>query len=150
MSDANDSGATSAAFEAFIRQFDAHPLHRALGVRLEERRKDFARISLAPGAVTQGGVGGSIHGGVLAALVDIAMLAALSTSSSRSGQEPAGTADLNITYLRPALGSRIFAEATVVKRGRQLAMIEVSILDEEGRLCAKGRTLYAFRSAPEG
>ena len=132
--------------EAFAKHFAEHPLHRALGVRLEERREDFARISIAPSAVTQGGVGGSLHGGILAALVDIVMLAALSTVQ-RPGQEPAGTADLNITYLRPALGARIYAEGTVVKRGRQLAMIEVSILDEQDRLCAKGRTLYAFRSA---
>ena len=130
--------------EAFARHFAEHPLHRALGVRLEERREDFARISIAPAAVTQGGV----HGGVLAALVDIAMLAALSTVQ-RPGRQPAGTADLNITYLRPALGARIHAEATVVKRGRQLAMIEVSILDDRDRLCAKGRTLYAFRETPE-
>ena len=114
-------------------------------MRLEERREDFARISITPSAVTQGGVGGGLHGGILAALVDIVMLAALSTVQ-RSGQEPAGTADLNITYLRPAIGPRIFAEGTVVKRGRQLAMIEVSIIDEQDRLCAKGRTLYAFRS----
>ncbi len=134
---------------AFARGFAAHPLHRALGLRLEERREDFARISLAPSAVTQGGVGGGLHGGVLAALVDIVMLAALSTVQ-QAGREPAGTADLNITYLRPAIGSRIYAEGTVVKRGRQLAMIEVSILDEQERLCAKGRTLYAFRSAREG
>ena len=134
--------------EAFARHFAEHPLHRALGVRLEERREDFARISIAPAAVTQGGVGGGVHGGVLAALVDIAMLAALSTVQ-RPGWQPAGTADLNITYLRPALGARIFAEATVVKRGRQLAMIEVSILDDRDRLCAKGRTLYAFRETPD-
>lgn len=134
------------AFEAFARHFAEHPLHRALGVRLEERREDFARISIAPSAVTQGGVAGGLHGGVLAALVDIVMLAALSTGH-RPGQVPAGTADLNITYLRPALGARIYAEGTVVKRGRQLAMIEVSILDEEDRLCARGRTLYAFRGS---
>ena len=139
-------GPGDANLEAFARHFAEHPLHRALGVRLEERREDFARISIAPSAVTQGGVAGGLHGGILAALVDIAMLAALSTVQ-RPGQEPAGTADLNITYLRPALGASIYAEATVVKRGRQLAMIEVSILDEQDRLCAKGRTLYAFRSA---
>lgn len=133
-------------FEAFAKHFAEHPLHRALGVRLEERREDFARVSIAPSAVTQGGVAGGLHGGVLAALVDIVMLAALSTGH-RTGQQPAGTADLNITYLRPALGARIYAEGTVVKRGRQLAMIEVSILDERDRLCAKGRTLYAFRSS---
>jgi acyl-coenzyme A thioesterase PaaI-like protein len=33
-----------------------------------------------------------------------------------------------------------------VKHGRQLAMIEVSIVDDKGRLCAKGRILYAFRA----
>ncbi len=133
-----------ADIEAYTRQFAAHPLHKTLGIRLEERRTDFARISIAPAAVTRGGVGGGLHGGVLAAMVDIVMLAALSTEQ-RPGQQPAGTADLNITYLRPALGQRVFAEGTVVKRGRQLAMVEVSILDSEGRLCARGRTLYAFR-----
>ena len=65
----------------------------------------------------------------------------------KDDQQPAGTADLNITYLRPAHGRHIFADATVVKHGRQLAMIEVTIVDDEGRLCAKGRTLYAFRAA---
>ena len=139
-------GPRGTVFEAFAKHFAEHPLHRALGVRLEERREDFARISIAPSAVTQGGVGGSLHGGILAALVDIVMLAALSTVQ-HPDREPAGTADLNIPYPRTALGARIYAEGTVVKRGRQLAMIEVSILDEQDRLCAKGRTLYAFRSA---
>lgn len=59
--------------------------------------------------------------------------------------QPAGTADLNITYLRPALGDRVYAEATVLRRGRTMAVTEVSILDEAGRLCAKGRTIYAMR-----
>ena len=135
-----------ADFEAFARQFGELPLHKALGVRLDERRAGFARISLEPSAITQGGVAGGLHGGVLAALVDIAMLAALS-GERRDGHEPAGTADLNISYLRPAVGKRISAEATVIKHGRQLAMIEVSIFDDQERLCAKGRTLYAFRSA---
>jgi uncharacterized protein (TIGR00369 family) len=89
-------------------------------------------------------VGGSVHGGLLAALVDIVMLRALSTLFTPE-DEPAGTADLSITYLRPALGKRIFAEGSVLKKGRQLAVIEVSILDEAGTLCAKGRVLYALR-----
>jgi acyl-coenzyme A thioesterase PaaI-like protein len=40
------------------------------------------------------------------------------------------------------------AEAVVIKRGRQLAVIEVSITDDQDRLCAKGRVLYAFRQEP--
>lgn len=131
------------------RHFDEFPLHRFLGVTLDEQRRGFARIALATGPNTIGGVGGSVHGGVLAALVDIAMLQAL-FSTFGPDDEAAGTADLNITYLRPALGRRIYAEATVIKKGRQLAVTEVEIKDEEGRLCAKGRTLYAIRPKRSG
>lgn len=98
--------------------------------------------------LTLGGVGGSVHGGLLAALVDIAVLEALFPMFEPDDQ-PSGTADLNITYLRPALGHRIAAEATVLRKGRQLAVAEVEILAEDGRLCAKGRCIYAFRSSTE-
>jgi acyl-CoA thioesterase len=129
--------------------FEEFPFHRFLGVTIEEQRTGFARISLTTGTNTLGGIGGSVHGGVLAALVDIAMLQAI-FSTFGPEDEAAGTADLNITYLRPALGRRIYAEATVVKKGRSLAMTEVSITDEQGRLCAKGRTLYAIRQRMAG
>jgi uncharacterized protein (TIGR00369 family) len=133
-------------FETYRREFDAQPLNAMLGITLVERRRGFGRICLARSEATPQGIGGSVHGGVLAAMVDIAMLVAVFTTI-KSDQAPAGTADLNITYLRPTHGRRVYADATVVKHGRQLAMIEVSIVDDEDRLCARGRTLYAFRSA---
>ncbi|MCC7365812.1 MAG: PaaI family thioesterase [Dehalococcoidia bacterium] len=126
------------------REFDGFPLHRALGLTLEELRPGFARVAIAASPVTMGGVGGSVHGGVLAAVVDIVMLEALA-KMFEPGEQPAGTADLNITYMRPALGNTVFAEAIVLKKGRSLIVTEVSILDDEGRLCAKGRTLYSVR-----
>ena len=129
------------------RDFDEFPLHKALGFTLVERRAGFARICLQTSVLTLGGIGASVHGGLLAAMVDIAMLEALFPMFERADQ-PSGTADLNITYLRPALGERIYAEATVLRKGRQLAVTEVVILDGEGRLCAKGRTIYAFRGTP--
>jgi acyl-CoA thioesterase len=137
---------TDAAFESYRRDFDAQPLQRLLGVTLVERRPGFGRICLTRTPATPQGIGGSVHGGVLAAMVDIVMLVAVFSNLS-PGQVPAGTADLNITYLRPTQGALVYADATVVKSGRQLAMVEVSISDEKGRLCAKGRTLYAFRAA---
>jgi uncharacterized protein (TIGR00369 family) len=126
--------------------FASMPLHKAMGLELEESRPGFARIRLATSAFTQGGVGGSVHGGLLAALVDIATLEALVGMFAQDTESsPAGTADLNITYLRPSLGTHIWAEATVLRKGRQMAVAEVAITDEQGRLCAKGRTLYALR-----
>lgn len=93
---------------------------------------------------TLGGIGGSVHGGLLAALVDIVMLEAMFPSFAETDQ-PAGTADLNITYMKPALSSKVIAEATVLRKGKTLAVTEVSITDEDGNLCAKGRTIYVIR-----
>ena len=132
--------------------FEHIPLHEALGIKIENRSKDFACCSLKASNTTRGGVAGGIHGGVMAALVDIATIAALFNEQPKDlkDYQPAGTADLNITYLRPALSSIIYAEATVIKRGKMLAMIEVNIKDDNGTLCAKGRTLYAFRKKTNG
>ncbi|MEP7215336.1 MAG: PaaI family thioesterase [Anaerolineaceae bacterium] len=126
------------------REFDEFPLHAVLGLTLQELRPGYARICLATSKVTLGGVGGSVHGGLLAAMVDIAMLEAL-VPLLRRGERTAGTVDLNITYLRPALGTQVYAEATVLRKGRTTVVTEVSITDGAGRLCAKGRTIYALR-----
>lgn len=133
----------------FWDDFDNQPFHKMLGITLVEQKPGFGRICLTKTADTPGGIGGSVHGGVLATMVDVAMLVAI-FSDMQPGQEPAGTADLSISYLRQAHGEHIYADATVVKRGRQLAMVEVSIIDDEDRLCARGRTLYAFRPATVG
>jgi len=128
------------------RSFNDYPLHRALGIKLEEVRPGFARIVMETGSLTLGGIGGSVHGGLLAAMVDIVMLEALS-ATRQPGDQFAGTAELNISYLRPALGKCVFAEATVIKKGRSLAVSEVSIIDDQGRTCARARATYALRAA---
>lgn len=133
-------------FEEFKRGFDADAFHQQLGVTLVERGDGTARLRLTSGEGTPRGIGGAVHGGVLATLVDMAMLVAV-FSKLRPGQVPAGTADLGITYMRQAHGDRIHADARVVKHGRQLSVIEVDLTDDDGTLCARGRVLYAFRSA---
>lgn len=125
--------------------FDADPFHQHLGLTLEETREDYARIRLTIHEGTPTGVGGSVNGGVLATMIDMAAVPAVFTHL-REGTEPAGTADLQITYLRQAHGRWVDAEARVIKRGRQLCTIHVDILNDEGVLCATGRVLYAFRS----
>jgi uncharacterized protein (TIGR00369 family) len=134
------------------RTFDDNPLHQLLGLTIEEARPSFARLRMRTNRITGGqgetaeggGVGGSVHGGLLAAMVDIAALQAV-LNSLQPGDRPAGTADLNITYLRPALGEQICADATILRKGRQLIIIDVSITDPAGRLCSKARVIYALR-----
>jgi uncharacterized protein (TIGR00369 family) len=146
MVDTPRSAYASGDFDAFKRYFDADPFHRSLGITVSERKPGYGKICLAKGPTTPGGIGGSVHGGVLAAMVDIVMLVAI-FADLKPTEQPAGTADLSISYLRPAHGERISAEARVIKRGRQLAVVEVDITDDDGRLCARGRTLYAFRTS---
>jgi acyl-coenzyme A thioesterase PaaI-like protein len=66
----------------------------------------------------------------------------------REGDErpAAGTALLQVTYLRQAQGVWIESGAVVIKRGRQLCTVEASVTNDAGELCARGRVLYALRS----
>ncbi len=132
-------------FADFKTEFDAKPYHKMLGITVVERQPDYGKIVLTKDENTPAGIGGSVHGGVLAAMVDIVMLVAM-FSKMREGEVPAGTAELSITYLRQSHGNQIFADANVIKRGRQLSLVEVDITDTNGTLCARGRTLYAFKS----
>jgi len=128
----------------FLQGFDDIPFHRYLGFRLVERRDGYARLRLTRTAETPTGIGGSVNGGVIATMVDMAVVPAVFTGM-RDGVQPAGTADLQVTYLRQAQGDWIEAEATVIKRGRQLCTVEVSVTNDAGQLCARGRVLYALR-----
>jgi uncharacterized protein (TIGR00369 family) len=127
------------------QSFDDNPFHRYLGLELKETRPDYARMRLTITEQTPTGIGGSVNGGVIATLIDVAVIPAV-FSAMREGSQPAGTADLQVTYLRQSHGAWIEAEATVIKRGRQLCTIEVSVRNDKGDLCARGRVLYALRS----
>ena len=124
--------------------FAAFPFLQYLGIEVEVSEPGHARIAIPTGPAVDGGVSGSVHGGILAALVDIAMLEAV-LPTFEEGEEPGGTIDLGITYLRPATGTRITVEADVVRRGREIVNTEVSIRDDTERLCARGRVLYKIK-----
>ncbi len=129
----------------FISFFDQDPFHQFLGLTLDEHKLDYARIRLTITETTPTGIGGSVNGGAIATLIDMAAVAAVFTNL-HEGSIPAGTADMSITYLRQSHGAWIDAEAQLVKRGKQLCTIEVKVHDEEGALCAIGRVLYSCRA----
>ena len=124
--------------------FNSDPFHKYLGLTLEETAQNFARVKLKIGTNTPSGINNSVHGGVLATMIDMAAVTAV-FASMRENDIPGGTADLQISYLRQAHGDWLEAKATVLKKGRQLATIQVEIMNNEGTLCASGRVLYAFK-----
>jgi len=82
--------------------------------------------------------GGYIHGGILAALVD---LAADWSLVSRTGRG-VPTIDLRVDYHRAARGD-LRAVGKVVKFGRQVSVAEASLFDSAGQLVASGRGVYS-------
>jgi uncharacterized protein (TIGR00369 family) len=138
-----DSGFAST--EDFFNRFDQDPFHKYLGLTLEEHKADFARVRLSINESTPTGIGGSVNGGVIATIIDMAAVPAVFTNM-REDSLPAGTADMSITYLRQSHGAWVDASATVIKRGRQLCTIEVKVENDQGELCAIGRVLYGCRA----
>ena len=132
--------------DEYARRFQTgNPFHTLIGVELVQRGEGHARCRLPVTEKVRGGVAGSVHGGVLSALVDIVTLSAISTVVNPAEDQMAGTAELSISYLRPALGDAVYADARVLKKGRQLAVVDVDLTDPDGRLVAKGRVSYALR-----
>jgi uncharacterized protein (TIGR00369 family) len=82
---------------------------------------------------------GYIHGGILAALVDLTADWAL---VSRTGKG-VPTVDLRVDYHRAARGD-LTAIGKVIKAGRQLAVAEASVFDADGHLVASGRGVYSM------
>jgi len=80
----------------------------------------------------------AVHGGVLAALVDIAGHAAV---ACRVGHA-VPTIDLCVDYLRPAQGERLTATATPIQVGRSIGRASVEIRDQRGALIVVGRAAY--------
>jgi uncharacterized protein (TIGR00369 family) len=73
---------------------------------------------------------GTVHGGLLATLVDTAMGTAV-RSATDDGDVPA-TSQLTVTYLRPGTPGRLTVEARVRTRGEHLTVCEADV-DQDGR-----------------
>lgn len=73
--------------------------------------------------------GETVHGGVLATLVDAAMGAAVAETGD-GGERPV-TVSLTVTFLRPGKPGRIVAQAELRKRGKRLSVVEADVVQEE-------------------
>jgi uncharacterized protein (TIGR00369 family) len=87
---------------------------------------------------------GITHGGVLAALIDLAADWAMVKQTGRG----VPTIDLRVDYHRPALRGDLTARGKIIRSGTQFATAEAQILDQGGRLIASGRGTY-FTAPPK-
>jgi uncharacterized protein (TIGR00369 family) len=81
---------------------------------------------------------GQWHGGAIASLIDIAGDYALVMKVG--GGVP--TVNFRTDYLRPAMNTDLTATATVRRAGRTIAVVDIDVTDDNGKLCAIGRGTY--------
>jgi len=83
---------------------------------------------------------GSVHGGIIATLVDEVTGAAV-TSAIESASAP--TVSMNVEYLHAiAIGGTYTAVGEIVRMGRALAIADARISDEEGKVLARGTCFF--------
>jgi len=84
------------------------------------------------------------HGGILAAIVDVAADYAIAAQLGR----PVPTIDVRVDYHKAAMPGDLTARARVVRMGSQYSTAEASVYDQEGALVASGRGTY-FTAPPK-
>jgi uncharacterized protein (TIGR00369 family) len=102
-----------------------------LGARVTEVEEGRARLEFDATAAHLNPAG-TVHGGVLATLVDTAMGTAV-RSATDDGDVPA-TSQLTVTYLRPGKPGRLTVTARVRTRGEHLTVCEAEVEQEERSL----------------
>jgi len=118
------------------------PFHSVLGIRVEtlDREADqlTLRLPFSP-AIERSPGAGQHHGGVIASLIDIAGDFALIWQLGHG----VPTINFRTDYLRPANNTDLLATASVRRLGRTVAVCDIEVRSEDGRLLALGRGTYA-------
>jgi len=81
------------------------------------------------------------HGGAIASLIDIAGDYALWAMLGYG----VPTINVRIDYLRPASDTNLRAQARVRRAGRTVGVVDIDVVDDQGRLVAIGRGTYGTK-----
>ena len=84
------------------------------------------------------------HGGVLAAIIDVAADYAIAAQLGR----PVPTIDMRVDYHKAAMPGDLTAKGRVVRMGSQFTTAEAFLHDKDGALVASGRGTY-FTAPPK-
>ena len=103
----------------------------------QDKQQIVLRMPMRP-EFERGAGTGQWHGGAIAAMIDIAGDYALVMKVG--GGVP--TVTFRTDYLRPLMNTDLTATATVRRAGRTIAVVDIDITNDEGKLCAVGRGTY--------
>lgn len=115
---------------------DSTPYAQRLGVEIESLDGESARMRL-PFKEENANPGDALHGGVAASLIDIGGLAVAEVSLGEDAKR-IHTASVQVTYLAAAIGEPIIADTKLLRRGKEICFLEVSVNTESGKPVSRG------------
>lgn len=118
------------------------PIATLLGVRPVSLANGEAVVELDASARLHNAMG-TVHGGVLCDLADVAMGVALATVTADG--ESFATLQLQIGYLAAVREGTLRASARVLHRGRSSAHLECDLRDGDDTLVARATSVVAIR-----
>jgi len=122
-----------------------NPLFKLLGVEVEDITPEAVTLRLPfKSGFIQGG--GMIAGGVMAALADEAM--AHVVLANLPDHKTTATIELNLRFHKPCRNGELRAQATVVRKGRQVISVEARIEDSKGALLATAGASFMIVDLP--
>ena len=111
------------------------PIMATIGAEVESVEEGRVVFVLEPAEYHYNPIG-SVHGGVIATLLDTA--AGCSVHSTLAPGELYTSLDLTVKFLRPVTvdSGRLRCEGSVLQRGRRTALAQAQLYDADGRLVA--------------
>ncbi|OBI86718.1 PaaI family thioesterase [Mycobacterium asiaticum] len=123
---------------AFLPQ---SPFVTKLGIVAEYLGEDEVRLRL-PWDPTNTTMGDMVHGGAIATLADLAVMAAAWSGREAPPSLRGVTVSLTLDFLAPARATDVIGVGRALRRGRSLVNCEADIVDPDGQLLAKALATY--------
>jgi uncharacterized protein (TIGR00369 family) len=131
----NEATPASIGLEPNPDSFPVPPVAKLIGFGITRIEPGAATTEMETDPQRHANPMGTLHGGIICDLADLAMGAAMATTLE--ADESFTTLDLTTKFFKPIWKARLRADAKVVKRTRSLGLIECTIEDDKGSLVAK-------------
>jgi uncharacterized protein (TIGR00369 family) len=138
----NDSKLTARQIRGSLARI---PFNLLLGVKLTSLHGDGVTIECRVRDELKNSAGVA-HGGIAAALADVAVGAALNRHFG--GKRRATTVELKINYFRPVIEGRIFARSHLLRIGSTLCVGRVDLTDGKANSIGTAIVTYMLLDAP--
>jgi uncharacterized protein (TIGR00369 family) len=117
------------------------PFVAKLGITADYLGDDEVRLRL-PWDASNVTVGDMVHGGAIATLADLAIMAAAWCGADAPPELRGVTVSMTLDFMAPARATDVIGVGRALRHGRSLVNCEAEIVDPQGKLLAKALGTY--------